>query len=178
MTDFRLDMENPIQSFTNTHFGIMFQLDRLGELPALLAPFELARKIAEQSMEYFKKTMHEHHQAEERLLFPAVLQSAQIGRERTNVESLIEVLEAQHSVLESLWKKIEPDLKQVAKGMPHKLDTDALTQLVNHYREHAQMEEGEFLPLAQTILSRNPNHMEALDLSIHLMHPPYFPGHI
>jgi hemerythrin-like domain-containing protein len=112
------------------------------------------------------------------VLFPAVLQSAQIGRERTNVESLIEVLEAEHRVLEALWKKIEPDLKDVAKGMPHKLDTNLLKQLVNHYREHAQMEEGEFLPIAQTILSRNPNHMEALGLSIHLMHPPYFPGHI
>jgi hemerythrin-like domain-containing protein len=156
----------------------MFQLDRLGELPALLAPFELARKIAGQSMEYFKKTMHEHHKTEERVLFPAVLQSAQPGKERIKVESLIEVLEAQHSVLEALWKKIESDLNQVAKGMPHKLDTDVLKQLVNHYREHAQMEEGEFLPLAQIILSRNPNHMEALGLSIHLIHPPYFPGHI
>ncbi len=178
MTTVDIDVKSPIQSFTDTHFGIMFQLDRLGELPALLAPFELARKIAAQSMEYFKKTIYEHHQAEESVLFPAVLQSAQIGRERTNVESLIEVLEAEHRVLEALWKKIEPDLKDVAKGMPHKLDTDVLKQLVNHYREHAQMEEGEFLPLAQTILSRNANHMEALGLSIHLMHPPYFPGHI
>jgi len=178
MTAVELDMDRPIQSFTNTHFGIMFQLDRLGELPALLAPFELARKIADQTMEFFKRVMFEHHQAEELALFPAVLQSAQPGKERTNVESLIEVLEAQHRVLESLWKKIEPDLKQVAKGMPHKLDTDALTQLVNHYREHAQMEECEFLPLAQTILSRNANHMEALGLSIHLIHPPYFSGYI
>jgi len=178
MTAVDLDMDRPIQSFTNTHFGIMFQLDRLVELPALLAPFELAKKIAEQTMAYFKRGMLEHHQAEELALFPAVLQSAQPGKERINVESLIEVLEAQHRVLEALWKKIEPDLKQVAKGMPHKLDTDALTQLVNHYREHAQMEEGEFLPLAQTILSRNQNHMEALGLSIHLMHPPYFSGHI
>jgi len=122
--------------------------------------------------------MHEHHQAEERVLFPAVLQSAQPGKERIKVESLIEVLEAQHSVLEALWKKIESDLNQVAKGMPHKLDTDVLKQLVNHYKEHAQMEEGEFLPLAQIILSRNPKHMEALGLSIHLIHPTFFPGHI
>jgi hemerythrin-like domain-containing protein len=178
MTAVDPDLKSPIQSFTDTHFRIMFQLDRLGELPALLAPFELARKIAGQSMDYFKKTMHEHHQAEERVLFPAVLQNAQPGKERIKVESLIEVLEAQHSVLEALWKKIESDLNQVAKGMPHKLDTDVLKQLVNHYREHAQMEEGEFLPLAQIILSRNPNHMEALGLSIHLIHPPYFPGHI
>ena len=176
MTAVDLDMKSPIQSFTDTHFGIMFQLDRLGELPALLAPFELARKIAVQSMEYFKKTIYEHHQAEERVLFPAVLQSAQIGRERTNVESLIEVLEAEHRVLEALWKKIEPDLKDVAKGMPHKLDTNLLKQLVNHYREHAQMEEGEFLPIAQTILSRNPNHMEALGLSIHLIHQTLVAG--
>jgi hemerythrin-like domain-containing protein len=178
MTAVDPDLKSPIQSFTDTHFGIMFQLDRLGELPALLAPFEIARKIAGQSMEYFKKTMHEHHQAEERVLFPAVLQSAQPGKERIKVESLIEVSEAQHSVLEALWKKIESDLNQVAKGMPHKLDTDVLKQLVNHYREHARMEEGEFLPLAQIILSRNPKNMEALGLAIHLIHPPYFPGHI
>ena len=76
MTAGDLDMDRPIQSFTNAHFGIIFQLDRLGELPVLLAPFELARKIAEQTMAYFKRAMPEHHQVEELALFPAVLQSA------------------------------------------------------------------------------------------------------
>jgi len=38
------------------------------------------------------------------------------------------------------------------------------------YRAHAWFEEQEFLPLSQTILSRNPNHMAALGLSLHMRH--------
>jgi hypothetical protein len=41
---------------------------------------------------------------------------------------------------------------------------------VSEYTAHAQFEEAEFLPLAQTILGRNSNHMAALGLSLHMRH--------
>jgi hypothetical protein len=44
--------------------------------------------------------------------------------------------------------------------------------LVTRYRAHAQYEESEFLPLSQTILSRNSNHMAALGMSLHMRHAP------
>ena len=45
-------------------------------------------------------------------------------------------------------------------------------QLVTAYAAHAGYEEKEFLPLSQTILGRNSNHMAALGLSLHMRHTP------
>jgi hemerythrin-like domain-containing protein len=167
-----------IDNFTHTHFGILIQLDRLAELPALLAPAELAKRTADQTLKFFKTGIFEHHAEEERALFPATIRSAKEGKERSTVESMVEVLEAQHRVLESLWRKIEPELKRVAEGGTHHLDKDALTQLVNHYKEHARMEEREFLPLAREILGRNQHHMAALGISLDMLHAPLMMGHI
>ena len=46
----------------------------------------------------------------------------------------------------------------------------ALQAMVQRYQAHAKLEEQVFLPLAQTILGRNGNHMAALGLSLHMRH--------
>jgi len=173
-----LDTDAPISHFSHCHVGILAQLSRLNELPALLAPAALARKTAEQSIAFFGKGMYVHHQEEEKELFPAVRSSAQAGAERLRVEGLIDELTAGHRELEALWESIAPGLQKVAKGQDTKLDEAALSRLVQHYRAHALLEENEFLPLAETILGRNGNHMAALGLSLHMRHVPHFAAHI
>ena len=172
------DTDAPIGHFSHCHVGILAQLSRMNELPALLAPAALARKTAEQSIAFFGKGMYVHHQEEEQELFPAVRSSAQAGPERLRVEGLIEQLTAGHRALEALWESLAPALHKVAKGQDTALDETALTGLVQHYRLHAQLEETEFLPLAETILGRNSNHMAALGLSLHMRHVPHFAAHI
>jgi hypothetical protein len=44
----------------------------------------------------------------------------------------------------------------------------ALHELVSVYRAHATFEEHAFLPLSEEILGRNPNHLAALGLSLHI----------
>ena len=168
----------PIGHFSHCHVGILAQLSRLNELPALLGPAALARKTAEQSLAFFGKGMYEHHKEEEQELFPAVRSSAQAGPERLRVEGLIDELTAGHRELEALWEEIAPGLGKVAKGQEAHLDEAALGRLVRHYREHALLEENAFLPLAETILGRNSNHMAALGLSLHMRHVPHFAAHI
>ncbi len=51
-------------------------------------------------------------------------------------------------------------------------------QLVRLYKAHVRFEEDEFLPLCETILGRNSNHMVVLGLSLHLRHAPPVAGHI
>ena len=172
------DTDEPIGHFSHCHVGILAQLSRLNDLPGLLAPAALARKTAEQSIAFFGKGMYTHHQEEEKELFPAVRSSAQTGAERLRVEGLIDQLTAGHRELEALWESIAPGLQKVAKGQDATLDEAALTRLVQHYREHALLEENEFLPLAETILGRNGNHMAALGLSLHMRHVPHFAAHI
>ena len=172
------EADQPLMNFSNCHVGIVAQLDRLGQLPALLAPAELARKTAESALAFFPKAVYAHHAEEEQELFPAVRASAQPGEERVHVESLIDRLTFQHRELERMWTQIEPELHKVAKGQSTKLDVNLLTELVNQYQEHARFEEDEFLPLSQTILGRNSNHMAALGMSLHMRHAPYVRAHI
>lgn len=172
------DTQAPVGHFSHCHVGILAQLSRLNELPALLGPAALARKTAEQSIAFFGKGMYTHHQEEEKELFPAVRSSAHAGPERLHVENLIKQLTAGHRELEALWERLAPGLHKVAKGQEARIDEDALDRLVQHYRQHALLEENEFLPLAETILSRNSNHMAALGLSLHMRHVPHFAAHI
>jgi len=160
----------PIQDFSHCHVGIIRKLDMLGELPALLEPAAKARQIAEQALEFFREAIFEHHLDEERELFPAVLASSTPGAEFERAQAMARRLTDEHRELESLWKQLESGLKKVAKGQSTDIDPALIQRLVNQYRAHAQFEESEYLPMSQTILGRNANHMAALGLSLHMRH--------
>lgn len=164
-------MDNaPIQDFSQCHAGIIKKLHLLGELPALLAPAERASQIAEHSVAFFREAIFEHHLDEERELFPVVLAHAEKGAEHDQVKSMVKRLTDEHRELEARWKRIESGLKKVAKGRFDEVNADEIQRLVAQYLAHAAFEEKEFLPLSQTILGRNSNHMAALGLSMHMRH--------
>ncbi len=163
-------LDEPISNFTNCHGGILKQMRALDELPALLAPAAQARRIAEQSLAFFREAVFEHHLEEERDQFPAVIASARPTDEWSHVKALTERLTDEHRRIEALWNTLESGLKRVAKGQSTELDVSDLHRLVSEYTAHAQFEEADFLPLAQTILGRNSNHMAALGLSLHMRH--------
>lgn len=173
-----LQDDAPIPHFEQCHVGILAQLERMGQLPALLAPAQLARHIAQQSLAFFDSGMFTHHSEEEEELFPAVRSSAQAGAERLRVEELIAQLTHEHRGLEKSWKQLEPSLRKVAKGQDTELDTALLQDLVNRYQAHAQLEEQQFLPLAEAILGRSDHRMAALGMSLHMRHVPRFVMHI
>jgi hypothetical protein len=168
----------PLLNFSNCHIGIITHLRTFGELPALLEPAARARKIAEETLGFFRDAVYEHHAEEERELFPAVLSSAIKGEERDRVQVMVTQLTAEHRVIEAAWTKLEPDLKKVAKGQESHLNVAGVEHLVHNYLAHAAYEEDQFLPLAHTILGRNGNHMDALGLSLHMRHAPRFMAHI
>ncbi len=110
------------------------------------------------------------HAEEEKELFPAVLASATKGAEHDRVQALINSLTAEHRKVEAAWARLEPQLKAVAKGHDNDLDGADIQALVQVDRAHARFEEDVFLPLSQTILSRNSNHLAALGMSMHMRH--------
>lgn len=168
----------PLTGFSQCHLGILSQLQAFEELPALQAAAAQAQTIATQTLALFHHAVYEHHADEERELFPAVLLSARRGEEADFAEAMVQRLTAEHRHIEMLWKKLEPAVKAVAKGRPIELDLGAVEELVRNYSAHARFEEEHFLPLAETVLRRNGNHMEALGLSLHLRHTPQPIGHI
>lgn len=165
-----VNTDAPLTNFNNCHVGILRRLEALDELPALLEPAARARQIAEQSLEFFREAIFEHHLEEERELFPAVIASAQPGDELERVKAMAQRLTNEHRAIETLWKSLERGLKQVAKGHGTELDISDLHRLVSEYQAHANFEETEFLPLSEKILGRNSNHMAALGLSLHIRH--------
>ncbi|OGB20083.1 MAG: hemerythrin [Burkholderiales bacterium RIFCSPLOWO2_12_67_14] len=167
-----VDTDAPLNNFSNCHAGIVKRLAALDELPALLEPAARARQIAEESLEFFREAIFEHHLEEERELFPAVMASAQPGAELERVKAMAKRLTDEHRAIEALWKQLEKGLKPVAKGQSTRLDVSELHRLVTEYKAHATFEETEFLPLSEEILSRNSNHMAALGMSLHMRHVP------
>jgi hemerythrin-like domain-containing protein len=177
-TSSTINNDTPISNFNNCHVGILRRLNALGELPALLEPAARARQIAEESLEFFREAIFEHHLEEERELFPAVIASAQPGEELQRVKAMAQRLTDEHRAIEKLWKSLEKGLKQVSKGQGTELDVSDLQRLVAEYQAHAHHEETEFLPLSEQILGRNSNHMAALGMSLHMRHVKTVPGYI
>lgn len=165
-----VNTDAPLTNFAHCHEGILKRLNAMDELPALLEPAARARQIAEQSLEFFREAIFEHHLEEERELFPAVLASAQPGEELEKVKAMVKRLTEEHRMVEALWKRLEKGLKPVAKGHSTDLDVTEVHRLVEEYTAHARFEEAEFLPLSEIILGRNSNHMAALGLSLHMRH--------
>ena len=161
---------SPIDDFSQCHVGILSHLQALGSLPALLEPMARARKIAADTVSFFRDAVYEHHAEEERELFPAVLASATQGAERDKVQAIVAELAAEHRKVEAAWARLEPKLKALAKGHEADVDGADITALVETYQAHARYEEEVFLPLSQAILGRNSNHLAALGISLHMRH--------
>jgi hemerythrin-like domain-containing protein len=168
----------PLNEFSECHAGILSQLQALGELPVLAAEATRARAIASDSLALFKHAVIDHHAEEESELFPAVLRSAQPGEEHDLVQVLISRLTSEHRTMEALWKRLEPAISATAKGKDAELQSAEVAELVSAYSAHARFEETQFLPLAETILGRNANHMAALGLSLHMRHAKISVGFI
>ena len=161
---------SPIDDFSQCHAGILGHLQTLGTLPALLEPAARARRIAADTLSFFREAVFEHHAEEEQELFPAVLASAHKGVEHDKVQTIVDELTAEHRQVEAAWEKLEPRLKAVAKGHEVDLDGADISALVQTYQAHARYEEEVFLPLCQSILGRDSNHLAALGMSMHMRH--------
>jgi hemerythrin-like domain-containing protein len=160
----------PVEDFSECHAGILAALRTVATLPPLVDAARRARQVARDTLDLIDKAVLEHHAQEEEELFSAVLRSAEAGHERQRVQSLVSRLMDEHREIEELWKGLKPEVARAASGRTATLPPDAVDLLLGLYRQHAQTEERDFLPLAQEILGRNENHMAALGLALHLRH--------
>jgi hemerythrin-like domain-containing protein len=176
--DTGVDVSAPLKTLYHSHEGIVKQLRELGELPRLAQQMAQARRVSAASVALFRNNVLVHHQDEERDLFPAVIGSASPGAERESAQALAARLVAEHRDLEQMWKTLEPSVRAVARGRAEGLDAALLERLVQAYVAHARFEEEHFLPLAQAILERNPNHLGAVGVALHMRRKPGLPGYI
>jgi len=169
-----VELHGPVNEFHGAHEHIVDGLHALEKLPQLAEALERARRISEMALNLFDKTVHEHHADEEQELFVHVQKSCTDIREGHRVQELVARLAADHRRIEKMWAKLRPAVAMTAQGKLHGVpDFRAdIATLVELYLEHAQLEEQVFLPLADAILTRDANHMAALDIALHLRHAP------
>jgi hemerythrin-like domain-containing protein len=166
-------LHGPIRQFSGSHDSILTGLRDLAELPALALAMEQARSKATALLDLFDRVVRAHHVDEEQELFVSVQRSCSDGREAAQVQTMVDRLTAEHREIEAFWKQVRPAVQHAAAGKIHgPAFTGDVDRLVRLYGQHAHFEEEVFLPLADTILSRNANHMAALDISLHLRHAP------
>lgn len=159
----------PIHSFSRCHDGIRTQLQSLARLPQQVSETDRAGATAQQALSMFRNVVFDHHAEEEKDLFPAVL-AASNSEEYGGLRTMVDALTAEHRQIEALWRRLEPGLEQLAQGQPAQLDTALLIELVTRYEAHAQSEEEQFLPRAESILGRRDPSMAALGFSLHMRH--------
>ena len=159
--------DSPLANFSDCHKGIISQLSQLADLPAMLEPARQAYKIAKETIQFFNRAVLDHHKDEEKDLFPAVLDAALEGKEKTKVLKIIKSLVRDHRDIESMWRSLEPKLNKFLESPQSLIDMPEIENLVRTYLTHAKYEEDVFLPLSEQILGRNSSEMAALGLSIH-----------
>ncbi|MDX5445561.1 MAG: hemerythrin domain-containing protein [Zoogloeaceae bacterium] len=156
--------------FTDCHAGILSRLDTLEQINSLLEPARQARQFAAKAVAFFDHAIIDHHEDEERELFPAACKAAAAGPERDEVVALTERLTQDHRLLEGQWKALRPALERIAKGGVEALDVELLARLLTGYRNHARFEETQFLPLATRVLSRKDPELAELGYALHIRH--------
>lgn len=168
------ELHGPVKEFHGSHEHIIEGLHSLEKLPELAVALERARQVAHATLTLFDRVVHDHHADEEQELFVHVQKSCKDIREGDRVHDLVRHLAADHRRIEKMWLKLRPAVVATAQGKVHEVPDFAaeVAKLVEVYLEHAQLEEEVFLPLADAILTRDANHMAALDIALHLRHAP------
>ena len=108
-----------------------------------------AQQEARQIEAFFSETSQRHHQEEETLVFPALLDSADLALVAT-----VRMLQQDHGWIEEDWLAIAPQLRAIAAGYSWH-DPDELRHGIGVFlelcREHIQLEESIIYPQAKAI---------------------------
>jgi hemerythrin-like domain-containing protein len=135
------------------HRQTIFSLGKLSALVSRLAaygPDEGARELANEILRHFANTARQHHEDEERHLFPKLLASG----DPDTVQAVLR-LQQDHGWLEEDWMELAPRLEAVASGQTG-YDLDLLREgaavftALSH--DHIALEESLIYPQARARL--------------------------
>jgi len=137
------------------HRQTLAMLDQLTALVSHLesiGPDEQAQAMAKQIVQFFSTTARQHHEDEERHIFPKLA----TGGDPDTVQALLR-LQQDHNWLEEDWMEISPQVDAVANGQSW-YDPDVLREAVEVFvalsRDHIALEEGYIYPQAREQVGR------------------------
>jgi len=147
-------MDEPLEMLEACHDRIEAQLKTLERLLAYLPEHgadQHARKAAQAILQYFNTAGPNHHEDEERDLFPKLLVRA-ASDEAEAVRSLVSELLADHAQMASALDVVRRQLQPVAEGTVSTLEAAPVQLCASLYRQHIEKENSRLLPLARRLL--------------------------
>ena len=142
--------DRPLEVLEACHGRIAKQCDTLDKLlthlPAYGADTQ-AQQAARAVLTYFDTAAVNHHDDEERNLFPLLEQAGAPG-----ACNLVETLTLEHDELALLWRRLRVALQLIGAGEADKLDEALTCRFVILNRNHLEFENTHVLPLARQVL--------------------------
>lgn len=141
------------KALDSAHAAAVAMLQQFRQLVTALADCGLdgnSQRCAREVLHYFAGPGRHHHEDEERLVFPTLLQSEDPG-----LIAQVRRLQQDHHWLEQDWRELEPHVRAVAEGyngydLPF-LEA-ALPVFEALYQDHIALEENEVYPTARRFL--------------------------
>jgi len=149
--------EVPLEMLAACHGRIQHQCETLLRLLAHLqtrGADTQAREAAGAVVRYFDTAARQHHDDEERDVFPALLESM-AGSDAVCLQELTASLCTDHRVLERRWITLRQQLAAVAEGSDASVAGLAQADVagfVDLYERHIAREQAELLPMAARLL--------------------------
>ena len=147
-------LDEPLEILEACHDRIEAQLKTLERLLDHLPQYgadEQARQAAHNVLRYFALAGPNHHEDEERNLFPTLLARASV-EEVEQVRSLVYDLLADHSQMASALEIVREQLALIVDGAGAAFDETAVRRLIGLYRKHIDKENRDLLPLSRRLL--------------------------
>lgn len=148
-------LDEPLEMLEACHERIEARLQTLERLSAHLPDHgadEQSRQAARAILRYFDTAGPNHHEDEERNLFPML-----IGRagpdDRPGVDALVRDLLADHVKMAAAVEAIRRQLVPIASGSSAALAPESVRLMATLYRQHIDKENRELLSLSRKLLS-------------------------
>lgn len=155
-------LDEPLEMLEACHDRIADQLKTLERLLDHLPHHgvdEQARQAARNILRYFDLAGLNHHEDEERNLFPMLLARAQADQIAV-VRSLVSELLADHVQMAAALEVVRRQLVSIIDDSRNLLEETAVHRLIELYREHIKKENRDLLPLSRCLLT--PKDIEML----------------
>lgn len=148
--DASVGFDDPLEMLLACHRRIEKQLDTLKRLRAHVDKDGVdaeASLAAQAVLRYFARAAGDHHDDEEKDLFPLLERRITDAGEQARFRALRAELERDHRDVEALWARLRKPLDGIADGLPRTLPAADVHAFVVAYARHILAEEstlGEF----------------------------------
>lgn len=148
-------LDEPLEMLEACHDRIEAQLQTLERLQRHLMEYgnDLpAQQAASGVLRYFELAGPNHHDDEEKDLFPALIRCADKDQ-AASVTRLTGDLLTDHKQMAAALDEVRRELIPVAEGHGKQMTQKAIDRLTSLYRQHIERENRELLPLARHLLT-------------------------